>query len=249
MFSTPLRHMTCHMTLHASVTHGITPQVCHTPPHVCVCVTQHDTTDVFASCDVTPLVCCVGRITQSGRKRRRKQGSLQLLLASKPELYVHVCVYNTEWDVFSIKILDFCRGKQVSEDDKEPDEDLKKVGTCPDKFLLHLYTCTALVVPGHICRTSQPFFPSGTIVKFQGCGPDASMTKIKVCCSLLFSCVHFFSGVLFTSFQLCTCDGNLTCLLDFLRSSSRNMLLWLTWSTPLVTPRCACVCVCVPLCT
>ena len=97
----------------------------------------------------------------------------------------------------------FYRGKQVSEDDKEPDEDLKKVGTCSHRFPLHLYTCTAVTVP--VCHTPQPFFPSGTVVKFQGCGPDASMTKIKVCCSLLFSCAHVtvispvsltFSGVL-----------------------------------------------------
>ena len=45
-------------------------------------------------------------------------------------------------------------------------------------------------------------------------------------------------GVLFPSLQLCTRDGNLTRLLDFLRSSSRNMLQWLMWSTPMATPRC-----------
>ena len=149
-----------------------------------------------------------------------------------------VCVqlYNTGWNVFSIEILGggicllcekspshlpFYRGKQVPEDDKETDEDLKKVCTCSQIPLtpVHMY-CT------HCAR-----LPHSTATLPKWCHSKVPRLWSRCLCDK-------DQGVLFPSLQLCTRDGNLTCLLDFLRSSSRNMLQWLMWSTPMATPRC-----------
>ena len=49
----------------------------------------------------------------------------------------------------------------------------------------HLTPVVYAAVTMAVHHTLQPFFPSGAVVKFEGCGPDASVTKIKVCCLLL----------------------------------------------------------------
>ena len=55
---------------------------------------------------------------------------------------------------------------------------------------LHLSTQIDLTSVVHCIHCGhphlQPFFPSGAVIKFQGCGPNASVMQIKVCCALLF---------------------------------------------------------------
>ena len=127
-----------------------------------------------------------------------------------------VCVqlYNTGWNVFSIEILGggicllcekspshlpFYRGKQVPEDDKETDEDLKKVCTCSQIPLtpVHMY-CTHCARLPHSTATLPKWYHSKVPRLCSRCLCDKDQ-------GVLFSCAHMtvispvsltFSGVL-----------------------------------------------------
>ena len=89
-----------------------------------------------------------------------------------------------------------------------------------------MYAAVTMVVHHNL----QLFFPSGAVVKFEGCSPDASVNKIKVCP---------FPFPLPRSF-----DAHFVLFFDFLRSSSYGLQSAHGCSSPGETLRCVSVCVC-----